>query len=60
MEKILYPYIRYSSEKQSKGSSLERQMDGILEYAELHGYTVNNSFKLEDLGLSAYTRMPPI
>lgn len=54
MEKILYPYIRFSSEQQSKGSSLDRQFNSISDYAKANGYTINNSLKLQDLGLSAY------
>lgn len=47
--------MRFSSEKQSQGTSHKRQLDNILAYAELHGYKVNDSLKLQDLGLSAYT-----
>jgi len=54
MKKIIYPYIRFSSNQQADGSSLERQLDDILKYAEDNEYTVNNSLKLQDLGLSAY------
>ncbi|HFG1639567.1 TPA: recombinase family protein, partial [Vibrio cholerae] len=55
MDKIIYPYVRFSSEQQSGGSSYKRQMDNILKYAKENGYTVNNSLELKDLGLSAYT-----
>lgn len=54
MEKIIYPYVRFSSEQQSGGSSYKRQMGDILKYAKENGYTVNNSLELKDLGLSAY------
>ncbi|QJY37653.1 recombinase family protein [Vibrio europaeus] len=54
MEKIIYPYVRFSSEQQSGGSSYKRQMGDILKYAKDNGYTVNNSLELKDLGLSAY------
>jgi len=54
MNKIIYPYIRFSSKQQSGGSSLKRQWKDILKYAEDNEYTVNNNLKLEDLGLSAY------
>lgn len=54
MEKIIYPYVRFSSEQQSGGSSYKRQMGDILNYAKENGYTVNNSLELKDLGLSAY------
>jgi DNA invertase Pin-like site-specific DNA recombinase len=55
MEKIIYPYVRFSSEQQSGGSSYKRQMGDILKYAKDNGYKVNDSLKLRDLGLSAYT-----
>ncbi|OOE84281.1 recombinase family protein [Salinivibrio sharmensis] len=55
MDKIIYPYVRFSSEQQAGGSSYKRQMDKILKYAKDNGYTVNNSLELKDLGLSAYT-----
>ncbi|MDE1307859.1 recombinase family protein [Vibrio aestuarianus] len=54
MKKIIYPYVRFSSEQQSGGSSYKRQMGDILNYAKENGYTVNNSLELKDLGLSAY------
>ena len=54
MEKIIYPYVRFSSEQQSGGSSYKRQMGDILKYAKENGYTVNNSLELKGLGLSAY------
>lgn len=54
MEKIIYPYVRFSSEQQAGGSSYKRQMGDILKYAKENGYTVNNSIELKDLGLSAY------
>ncbi|MFZ3433771.1 recombinase family protein [Vibrio harveyi] len=55
MSKIIYPYIRFSSDKQSAGSSFQRQMERITDYANENGYIVNNKLKLQDLGLSAYT-----
>ena len=55
MEKILYPYVRFSSEKQSDGNSYDRQFEAILEFAKRNDYIVNNSLKLKDLGLSAFT-----
>ncbi|KIN09233.1 recombinase family protein [Vibrio mytili] len=54
MQKILYPYVRFSSEQQSGGSSYQRQLGDILKYAKENGYTVNDSLELRDLGLSAY------
>lgn len=55
MQKIIYPYVRFSSDQQSGGSSYKRQMSDILKYAKENGFTVNDSLKLKDLGLSAYT-----
>ncbi|HCH1007096.1 TPA: recombinase family protein [Vibrio parahaemolyticus] len=55
MKKIIYPYIRFSSEQQAEGHSYKRQMNDILNYAKNNGFTVNNSLKLMDLGFSAYT-----
>ncbi|HAV1404553.1 TPA: recombinase family protein [Vibrio parahaemolyticus] len=55
MSKIIYPYIRFSSDKQAAGSSFQRQMERITDYANENGYIVNNSLKLQDLGLSAFT-----
>ncbi|OXX63636.1 recombinase family protein [Vibrio sp. V15_P4S5T153] len=54
MQKIIYPYVRFSSEQQSGGSSYKRQLGDILKYAKENGYTVNDSLELRDLGLSAY------
>jgi len=54
MSKIIYPYIRFSKDSQAKGDSLRRQTERINEYADKHGYTVDNHLKLEDLGKSAY------
>ena len=54
MQKIIYPYVRFSSEQQSGGSSYKRQLSDILKYAEDNGFTVNDSLELRDLGLSAY------
>ncbi|WP_274882654.1 recombinase family protein [Vibrio harveyi] len=54
MQKIIYPYVRFSTEQQSGGSSYRRQLGDILKYAKEHGYTVNDNLELRDLGLSAY------
>lgn len=55
MEKVIYPYVRFSSEQQSGGSSFKRQMGDILKYAKENEYRVNDSLKLRDLGISAFS-----
>lgn len=54
MRKLLYPYARFSSEKQGKGASLSRQIDRASDYAKLHGYEIAD-LNLKDKGVSAYT-----
>jgi len=48
-------YIRFSSDRQSQGSSLERQLQASRAYAEKHGYVFDERFNYRDLGVSAYT-----
>ena len=48
-------YIRFSSERQSLGSSLERQFQLSIEYAARHGYVIDERFVYRDLGVSAFT-----
>ena len=54
MQRIIYPYVRFSSEKQSAGHSHERQIEKIKEYASVNGYEVNDTLNLRDLGVSAF------
>ncbi|MGM5884292.1 recombinase family protein [Vibrio parahaemolyticus] len=54
MQRIIYPYVRFSSEKQSAGHSHERQIEKINEYASVNGYEVNDTLNLRDLGVSAF------
>jgi len=54
MQKIIYPYIRFSSEKQSGGHSHKRQTGSIEDYAKINSYEVNDTLNLRDLGISAY------
>jgi DNA invertase Pin-like site-specific DNA recombinase len=49
-----YSYIRMSTEKQLKGDSLRRQKRDSEEFAQQHGLTLDDTFKLRDIGLSAY------
>jgi DNA invertase Pin-like site-specific DNA recombinase len=54
---IAYSYVRFSSEKQSKGDSIRRQKDLATEYIERNpelGLELDTSLKLTDEGLSAY------
>lgn len=55
MEKIIYPYVRFSKEEQKKGASLQRQSERIREYAKNNGYHLIDNLDLTDLGKSAYT-----
>ena len=54
MEKIIYPYIRFSKEEQKKGASLHRQSERIKEYAKKNGFHLVDNLDLTDLGKSAY------
>jgi len=54
MQKVIYPYVRFSSEAQSTGHSHERQVERIKEYASVNGYEVNDTLNLRDLGVSAF------
>jgi DNA invertase Pin-like site-specific DNA recombinase len=49
-----YSYIRFSTPEQGNGDSLRRQIQGAKDYAKKHGYTLDDSLKLRDRGLSAY------
>ncbi|HAT8543975.1 TPA: recombinase family protein [Vibrio parahaemolyticus] len=54
MDKIIYPYIRFSTKKQEHGHSLTRQITRIKEYALENGYKINDSLELRDLGKSGF------
>ena len=49
-----YSYIRFSSPEQSKGTSLERQLEASVKYAKEHGLELDDKLVLRDLGRSAY------
>ena len=54
---IAYSYVRFSSEKQSKGDSIRRQKDLATEYIERNpelGLELDTNLKLTDEGLSVY------
>lgn len=48
-------YTRFSSRKQAKGDSLRRQTSSAAEWCKRHGYELDTSLALADLGISGYT-----
>lgn len=50
----IYSYIRFSTPEQSKGHSLDRQLNYAKEYAERHGMVLDEALSMRDEGLSAY------
>ncbi|WP_233854306.1 recombinase family protein [Paraburkholderia sp. HD33-4] len=50
----LFVYGRFSSARQEKGDSFERQMNYAHKWAADHGYTVDEKLTMFDPGLSAY------
>ncbi len=50
-----YSYIRFSTPEQCKGDSLRRQTEFSEHYAAAHGFVLDNSLRLQDLGVSAYS-----
>ncbi|MGR5068128.1 recombinase family protein [Vibrio alfacsensis] len=49
----LFSYIRFSTEKQIDGDSIDRQTNSAKKYAQLHGYDFQNkSFSV--LGISGF------
>lgn len=51
-----YSYIRFSSAKQQRGDSVERQTRLSENYAAKHGLEIDTELNLHDLGISAYDR----
>ncbi len=49
-----YSYIRFSTPEQLKGDSLRRQMELSEQYCKEHSLVLDDSLKMQDLGLSAY------
>ena len=49
-----YSYIRFSTPDQLKGDSLRRQRERSEAYAKKNNLQIDDSLKLEDLGISAY------
>lgn len=52
--KVIYPYIRFSKDEQKFGTSFERQMERIQEYAKQNEFEIDDTLNLKDLGLSAF------
>lgn len=50
-----YSYIRMSTPQQLKGDSLRRQKEESERYAKKHDLQLDQSFKLDDHGVSAFT-----
>ena len=50
----VYSYIRFSSERQSHGDSVRRQLEKSREYCDRNGLVLDESFRLSDLGMSAF------
>lgn len=49
-----YSYIRFSTPEQSKGHSLQRQMEAAKQYADKHGLELDEDLTYLDAGVSAY------
>src|SRR5438445_10301371 len=48
-----FSYIRISSEQQTRGHGIQRQMEASAKYAQDHGFDLQES--LEDIGVSAWS-----
>jgi DNA invertase Pin-like site-specific DNA recombinase len=53
--KTAYSYIRFSTEKQSKGASHARQIEKAQKYCVSHGLTLDTHLNLFDEGVSAFS-----
>lgn len=49
-----YSYVRISSDQQRKGDGPRRQLDTTRRWCEENGYHLDESLRLEDLGVSAF------
>lgn len=49
-----YSYIRFSRQSQERGNSLQRQLEMSEEYAREHGLHIDDSLRMQDLGVSAF------
>lgn len=52
----VYSYVRFSHSAQAAGDSLRRQTEKTTRWAKEHGYELDESLTLRDLGVSAYDR----
>lgn len=52
--KKAFSYIRFSTPEQAKGNSLARQLELSQQYAAEHGFELDESLSMRDLGLSGY------
>jgi DNA invertase Pin-like site-specific DNA recombinase len=51
---LAYSYIRFSTPDQIKGDSQRRQLELSIKYCEEHGFKLDTSLTMKDLGLSAF------
>jgi DNA invertase Pin-like site-specific DNA recombinase len=51
---LAYSYIRFSHSKQAAGDSVRRQTELAAKYALKHGFELDRSLKMSDLGVSAF------
>jgi len=56
VKKACFSYVRFSSAKQAKGTSEDRQLKIAPRIAAEKGWQLNDSLNLLDLGLSAYKK----
>jgi hypothetical protein len=55
--KICFSYIRFSSEGQADGSSLDRESEIAPRVAREKGWTLREDLSAKDLGISAYKKL---
>lgn len=55
MQPKAYSYIRFSSPEQAQGDSLRRQVSLAEEYAKKNSLVLDDSLRLQDMGLSAFS-----
>jgi DNA invertase Pin-like site-specific DNA recombinase len=49
-----YSYVRFSSAEQGKGDSLRRQLKATEDLVQKHGWVLDQSLTMQDLGVSAF------
>src|SRR5262245_57183192 len=52
--RTVYSYVRFSQRKQRKGDSYRRQLEWGKKICEEKGWKLEEGFRLEDLGVSAF------